>query len=173
MPWGYQELLNLQCLPHVQLFSRLSDECATSPLLSGSPISILLPLSCFCKDLCSWGHPDCFSPPSVVLLLLQLWPPVWTGVQFQSAITLDTKTKGSRGSAGPGKLLSTPPLCTKALQYYKIHHWCAISFVSNTLQINPWHLAVQLIATHTSPLIVQRSEASSALVHKDPAALGL
>lgn len=50
--------------------------------------------------------------PSVVLLPLQLWPSVWTGVQFQSAITLDTKTKGSRESLGPMKVVSYPHLCT-------------------------------------------------------------
>lgn len=43
--------------------------------------------------------------PAVVLLPLQLWPSVWTGVQFQSAIALDTKTKGSRESQGLMKVV--------------------------------------------------------------------
>lgn len=52
---------DLPNIPHVLLFLWLSDECATSPPLSHSAISILLPVSCFHKNLHGWRHSCVFS----------------------------------------------------------------------------------------------------------------
>lgn len=54
---------SLPSIPHVLLFSWLSDECATSPPLSHGTISILLPVSCFHKNLHGWRHSCVFRPP--------------------------------------------------------------------------------------------------------------
>lgn len=116
---GCQELLNLQLHPfqqptcpvvltphwwmcHFSTFVWQSHQHVTASVL-------------FSQESPWLEAPSLLQAPLVVLLPLQLWPPVWTSVQFQSAITLGTKTKGSRGSLAPMEILASPPLCTRLL----------------------------------------------------------
>lgn len=114
--WGCQELLNLQChrfqyptwpvvltpfwwMCHFFTFVLQSHQHFTASFL-------------FSQESAWLEVALLLQAPSVVLLPLQLRPSVWTGVQFQSEITLDTKTKGCRGSLGPMKVFASPPLCS-------------------------------------------------------------
>lgn len=110
--WGCRELLNLQRHP----FQHPTRPVVLTPFWWMCHFSTFVPqphshftAAVLFSQASAWLEvPLLLWAPSVVLLPLQLWPPVWTGVQFQSAITLDTKTKGSRGSLGPMEVLASP-----------------------------------------------------------------